>query len=101
MSDEDVAVWEEDILTNLKTNRYEDYFAETLNDNKVIVIGQLHGNDDLSFSEDEQPCKGIYAVNYSDKTVINIINFFRSINLFWISTQSHQLCSLDQNCFFL
>ena len=62
-NDESV-VWEEHISINHKN---EDLLTETMKDEKVIVISQLDGNDDPSLSEDEEPCKEIYAVNCSDK----------------------------------
>ena len=63
-------------------------------------ICQLDGNNDLSSEEICQPCKKIFAVNCEIQEIIDIINFFRSLNILWISTKEHKLCGLDQNCFF-
>lgn len=89
----------EDLFDNrdFDTYKIKDYPVFTTSN-----ICQLDGNDEIS-SEDnfEHPCKEIYAVNCIDKQIINLVNFFRSFNSLWISLQNHQLCSLDQNCFFL
>ena len=70
------------------------------NSSDMEHICQLDGNDDFSSELEDKPCKSIFSVSCEVKQVINLINFFRSFNVLWISTTTHTLCSLNQNCFF-
>ena len=60
-------------------------------------IPQLDGFEDIG---EKQVEKTVFGVNCANDQIIQIINFFRSFNLLWISRTSHSLCSLDKSCFF-
>ena len=65
-----------------------------------IVIPQLDGFDDEDL---EDLCKRenkIFGVNCEIEEIIQLLNFFRSFNFMWISSNFHVLCCSDQTCFF-
>ena len=79
--------------------------SEFESDNFIFhdTVCQLDGNDDcssLSSMDEILPVKEIYAVNCESRELVDLINFVRSFNLLWVSTQEHLLCALDQSCFF-
>ena len=42
----------------------------------------------------------IYGINCENNGIVQMINFIRSFNFFWIELDSHELCELEQECFF-
>ena len=59
-------------------------------------IPQLDELDD----SDEKLEKHVYAVKCELNGIKKNVNSLRSFNFLWISTDYHELCSKDQNCFF-
>ena len=80
----------------------EDQFNQSDNRNFDLLmnIPQLDGCDEFDLSEKGNMEKQIYGVNCEINEIIQLINFFRSFNFLWISTDSHWLCSVPQECFF-
>ena len=62
-------------------------------------ISQLDGNDSISSTDEREPCKGVFAIKCELKEIINLVSFFRSMNVLWISSREHLLCKLDEKCF--
>ena len=96
---------EEDILEEIDLNEADSNF----NRYDVIVhttdvIPQLDGMDDLSDSSDRiehgEPSKTVFGINCEHREIVQLVNFFRSFNVLWLSSQDHILCWLDEECFF-
>ena len=60
-------------------------------------INQLDGFEELDCNN---TAREIYAIKCEEKSIVDIINFFRSQNTLWIDTQKHFLCDSNQSCFF-
>ena len=90
------------INVNEGQSKTEDQFTQSDNRNLdlLMAIPQLDGCDDFDLSEKGNMEKQIYGVNCEINEIIQLINFVRSFNFLWISTDSHWLCSLHQECFF-
>ena len=65
-----------------------------------MTIPQLDGCDDFNLIDRGNMEKRIYGVKCEIKEIIQLINFLRSFNFLWISTDSHWLCTINQACFF-
>ena len=61
-------------------------------------IPQFDGSDG-SYSNDKLE-KTIFSINCEITEIVHLINFLRSSNIMWILQTSHQLCSLNEACFF-
>ena len=70
----------------------------------MYIIQQLDGIDDLSDSSSEieytEPSKSVFGINCEHKEIIQLMNFFRSFNVLWLCSEDHNLCWLDEECFF-
>ena len=68
------------------------------------LIPQLDGMDDLSDVSDAveeiKPSKTIFGIQCEHREIIQLMNFFRSFNVSWLSSVDHTLCWLDEECFF-
>jgi len=68
------------------------------------IIPQLDGIDDLSESSDQieetEPSKDVFGINCEYQEIVQLMNFFRSFNVSWLSSKDHKLCWLDEECFF-
>ena len=100
----------------------KDYDKEDLNEEKSLIkddcdlnksdilahidysIPQLDGIDDLSDSSSDieyaEPCKFVYGIKCEHKEIIQLMNFFRSFNVSCLPSKDHNLCWLDEECFF-
>ena len=82
---------------------------ELIDSSDVIVdtadfIPQLDGMGEISDSSDKieyvEPSKTVFGINCEHREVVQLMNFFRSFNVLWLSSQDHNLCWLDEDCFF-
>ena len=68
-----------------------------------IEIIQLDGPLDLTYSRSSrnyEPVKPVFGINCEKAEIIHLMNFFRSFNITWLSSDYHKLCCVDEECFF-
>ena len=67
----------------------------SLDEDHPEIFPQVDGSHDQ-----EKLDRKIFAVNCEIKEIVHLVNFFRSFNFLWIQKTSHNLCDLDDACFF-
>jgi hypothetical protein len=84
-----------------KMDVFETFYQKT--DDKTESIFQVDGNDDIM--DEEVPPKCLYSVNCEHPVLISWINFFRSFDFLW-ETTDHCICTFNvadpglSSCFF-
>ena len=68
--------------------------------NIEILIPQLDGFNDEDLEDLCNREIRIFGVNCEIEEISQLLNFFRSFNFMWISSNFHKLCCWDQTCYF-
>ena len=98
---EPLPTFERSISIQKKIEVFETFYQKT--DDETESIFQVDGNDDIM--EEEVPPKCLYSVNCETPVLISWINFFRSLDFLW-DTTDHCICTYNvadpgvSSCFF-